>query len=80
MSIATREILKEKVLTINKAIIPNEMKLVEEMIKGKGQLKKKKKKKKGAHGTQKKKKKNLNLIPLKKMPQFILFFLKVPRH
>jgi hypothetical protein len=46
MSIATREILKEKVLTINKAIIPNEMKLVEEMIKGKGQLKKKKKKKK----------------------------------
>jgi len=69
MSIATREILKEKVLTINKAIIPNEMKLVEEMIKGKGQLKKKKKKKK-----------NLNLIPLKKMPQFILFFLKVPRH
>jgi len=68
MSIATREILKEKVLTINKAIIPNEMKLVEEMIKGKGQLKKKKKKK------------NLNLIPLKKMPQFILFFLKVPRH
>jgi hypothetical protein len=80
MSIATREILKEKVLTINKAIIPNEMKLVEEMIKGKGQLKKKKKKKKRAQGTQKKKKKNLNLIPLKKMPQFILFFLKVPRH
>jgi hypothetical protein len=56
MSIATREILKEKVLTINKAIIPNEMKLVEEMIKGKGQLKKKKKKKRG-QGTQKKKKK-----------------------
>jgi hypothetical protein len=80
MSIATREILKEKVLTINKAIIPNEMKLVEEMIKGKGQLKKKKKKKKGAKGPKKKKKKNLNLIPLKKMPQFILFFLKVPRH
>jgi hypothetical protein len=80
MSIATREILKEKVLTINKAIIPNEMKLVEEMIKGKGQLKKKKKKKNGAKGPKKKKKKNLNLIPLKKMPQFILFFLKVPRH
>jgi hypothetical protein len=57
MSIATREILKEKVLTINKAIIPNEMKLVEEMIKGKGQLKKKKKKKKGAKGPKKKKKK-----------------------
>jgi len=56
MSIATREILKEKVLTINKAIIPNEMKLVEEMIKGKGQLKKKKKKKRG-QGTKKKKKK-----------------------
>jgi hypothetical protein len=59
MSIATREILKEKVLTINKAIIPNEMKLVEEMIKGKGQLKKKKKKKKGAKGPKKKKKKTL---------------------
>jgi hypothetical protein len=57
MSIATREILKEKVLTINKAIIPNEMKLVEEMIKGKGQLKKKKKKKQRGQGTQKKKKK-----------------------
>jgi hypothetical protein len=77
MSIATREILKEKVLTINKAIIPNEMKLVEEMIKGKGQLKKKKN---GPKAPKKKKKKNLNLIPLKKMPQFILFFLKVPRH
>jgi hypothetical protein len=59
MSIATREILKEKVLTINKAIIPNEMKLVEEMIKGKGQLKKKKKKKKGAKAPKKKKKKTL---------------------
>jgi hypothetical protein len=80
MSIATREILKEKVLTINKAIIPNEMKLVEEMIKGKGQLKKKKKKKHRPKAPKKKKKKNLNLIPLKKMPQFILFFLKVPRH
>jgi len=57
MSIATREILKEKVLTINKAIIPNEMKLVEEMIKGKGQLKKKKKKKKGPRDQKKKKKK-----------------------
>jgi hypothetical protein len=57
MSIATREILKEKVLTINKAIIPNEMKLVEEMIKGKGQLKKKKKKKKGTKEQKKKKKK-----------------------
>jgi hypothetical protein len=60
MSIATREILKEKVLTINKAIIPNEMKLVEEMIKGKGQLKKKKKKKKkGPRDPKKKKKKTL---------------------
>jgi hypothetical protein len=35
MSVATREILKEIFLTIYKAIVPNEMKLVEELIKRK---------------------------------------------
>jgi len=36
MSVANPKILKEKSLTINETIVPNEMPLVKEMIKGKG--------------------------------------------